>query len=576
MNSAIIVIVALGSALYNGQKHCGRIIMPIEIEPPKRPPSRTKIVATLGPASDAPQQIEALIRAGVDVFRLNSAHGSIDVMQTRLDAVRRTARAVGVPVAVLVDLAGPKIRLGELPGGSVTCKNGETLTFVRGPEMRTAPSTTTLTPGPSPMTGEGRVAFPTLTATYPSLIDELEPNDRVMLADGTVELRVEWKDADTAVCRVVQGGTFRSRQGINLPGVKLRVRALTDNDKQYARWAAGQHVDYLGLSFVRRPEDIDELRQFIEAEKGDGTLLPERPKGCFAQKGPVPFFCPQIVAKIEKPEAVENLEAIIAATDAVMVARGDLGVEIDIAEVPLVQKRIIAACRRAGKPVIVATQMLESMHHSRLPTRAEATDVANAILDGADACMLSGETAVGEYPVESVQMMHRIALATETLIRESKCDADSRRLTTAGDDSPYFAAAVSRRLDDNHNNPSTANLLTRAVTAGAVQIAEQLSAKALVVVTADGETARIISRHRSFVHTVGISDSETTLRQMALFWGIIPMQDAPAQDRRQLIEHVIDLGRREGYLAAGDRVVLVLGADIAAAPQHGVEVYEIP
>ena len=236
-----------------------------------------------------------------------------------------------------------------------------------------------------------------MTATYETLIDELHPGDRVMLADGAVELRVENKTADAAVCRVVQGGTFRSRQGINLPGVKLSAPALGEKDRDNARWAAAAGVDYLGLSFVRKVEDVQDLKSLLQSAGGT---------------------C-RVIAKIEKPEALEMLDAIVAAADGIMVARGDLGVEIDIAQVPLVQKRIIALCNRARKPVIIATQMLESMHHSRLPTRAEVTDVANAILDGADACMLSGETAVGEYPREAVEMMHRIALATGTAAAQS-------------------------------------------------------------------------------------------------------------------------------------------------------------
>ncbi|MBN2577765.1 MAG: pyruvate kinase [Pirellulales bacterium] len=506
--------------------------------PAKRPPSRTKIVATLGPASETEEKIEELIRAGVDVFRLNSAHGTIEVLQTRLDSVRRASRAAGTTVAVLVDLAGPKIRLGELPDGSLTCKAGEMLSFVRGPEHGTS-----LQKGQSP--------FPALTATYPPLIDELSPGDRVMLADGTVELRVEQKTANAAVCSVVQGGTFRSRQGINLPGVKLSVRALTENDHQYARWAAEQGADYLGLSFVRRPEDVAELRELIAAGAGEG---------------------PRIIAKIEKPEAVENLEPLVAAADGIMVARGDLGVEIDIAAVPLVQKRIIAACHRAGKPVIVATQMLESMHHSLLPTRAEATDVANAILDGADACMLSGESAVGEYPVQAVQMMHRIALATESLLRGRRSAAAGTAAMQFGD-CPVFSAGK-MGLSPSTTPPAADNSITQAVTAGAVQIAEQLGARVLIVATASGETARIISQYRSFVHTVGVSDAEATLRRMCLFWGIIPMRDAPADDPVQLLRHVIDRG--EGYLLPGDRVVLVLGTGIASSRHNGVMVYEVP
>ncbi len=349
--------------------------MPQNLHPVNRPPSQTKIVATLGPASSDPAKLAELIQAGVDVFRINTAHGTREEHQAAVDKVREASRAANCPIGILVDLAGPKIRLGELPGGSVSCKTGDVLTFIRGESAGQA--------------GQ-------MTATYETLIDELDPGDRVMLADGAVELRVDSKSADAAVCRVVQGGIFRSRQGINLPGVKLSAPALGEKDRDNARWAAAAGADYLGLSFVRKVEDLQDLKSLIKAAGGSS----------------------RVIAKIEKPEALEILDAIIAAADGIMVARGDLGVEIDIARVPLVQKRIIALCNQARKPVIIATQMLESMHHSRLPTRAEVTDVANAILDGADACMLSGETAVGEYPLETVEMMHRIALATEPLLRQ--------------------------------------------------------------------------------------------------------------------------------------------------------------
>ena len=393
-----------------------------------RPPSQTKIVATLGPASSEPAKLAELIQAGVDVFRINTAHGTREDHQAAVDKVREASRQANCPIGILVDLAGPKIRLGELPGGSITCKTGDKLTFVRGQ----SPS------------------LPwQLTSTYETLIDELHPGDRVMLADGTVELRVESKTAETAVCRVVQGGTFRSRQGINLPGVKLSAPSLGEKDRDNARWAASAGVDYLGLSFVRKVEDVQDLKTLLQSVGGT---------------------C-RVIAKIEKPEALESLEAIVAAADGIMVARGDLGVEIDIAQVPLVQKRIIALCNQARKPVIIATQMLESMHHSRLPTRAEVTDVANAILDGADACMLSGETAVGEYPREAVEMMHRIALATETLLRQPP--------TSPG-------TGTSRLAKTQAGNP-----ITEATTCAACRLAEEVGAKLIVVASVSGETALV-------------------------------------------------------------------------------------
>ncbi len=471
-------------------------------------PSQTKIVATVGPACAEREQLEALVLSGVDVFRINTAHGAREEHQARVDTIRQISRATGQVLGILVDLAGPKIRLGELPGDEHECAPGSTIRFVRGHAPR------------SP--GE-------FTTTYERLIDELSPGDRVVLADGTVSLAVEEVDDQVAVCRVVQPGLVRSRQGVNLPGVKLSVPALGAKDRDNAAWAAGAGADYISLSFVRRAEEIRELKALVAAQ-GSGA---------------------HVVAKIEKPEAVENLEEIVRATDAVMVARGDLGVEIDIAEVPVVQKRIIACCRQHRKPVIVATQMLDSMQRSRLPTRAEATDVANAILDGADACMLSGESAIGQYPRESVAMMHRIALATESVRRQ-----------------PLAEPAPCPEAEG-------ANPVTEATTLAAGRLAEQLDAKAVIVASGTGETSLIVSKYRLWVPVIGVSDSEATLRRMTLHWGVVPLAGAPVDDGRKLLEYVIDKGRAAGHFVAGDRVVLVFGTGITTSRHNMVVVHQI-
>ena len=362
--------------------------------------SQTKIVATVGPACDGEEKLAELILAGVDVFRLNMAHADHRLQDVRLAAIRAASARTGRTVGVLVDLAGPKMRLGELPGGQLLCRTGDHVRFVRGNAANTPAA---LTQGPSGANIPTTATTPDLTTTYEPLIDELQSGDRVMLADGTVSLVVESVSKDAALCRVAQSGLIRSRQGVNLPGVKLSVAALSDIDRENAAWAARSDIDFVGLSFVRRAEDVCELKALLEKAMTDA-----------ASGGP------HVIAKIEKPEALEALPAIVAAADGVMVARGDLGVEIDIALVAVAQKRIIAECRRQRKPVIIATQMLDSMQHSRLPTRAEVADVSNAILDGADACMLSGETAVGEYPRETVETMNRIALAAETLLTPTR------------------------------------------------------------------------------------------------------------------------------------------------------------
>ncbi len=477
------------------------------LQPPRRP-SQTKIVATVGPACEKRDRLVELVRAGVDVFRINTAHGTREEHQRRVDDIGEAGREAGHVVAILVDLAGPKIRLGELPHEAFECVPGAAVRFVRG-EVSSAPDE--------------------LTTTYERLLDELEAGNRVMLADGTVALAVEQVEDDSATCRVVQGGRVRSRQGVNLPGVKLSVPALGEKDRDNAIWAARAGVDYISLSFVRTADEIRQLKALVEAE-GSGA---------------------HVVAKIEKPEAIDNLEEIVEATDAVMVARGDLGVEIDIAEVPVVQKRIIAACHRHRKPVIVATQMLDSMQHSRLPTRAEATDVANAILDGADACMLSGETAIGEYPRETVEMMHRIALATESL--------------------PHAPSA----REEPEAHAEGVNEITEATTFAAGQLAERLDARTMIVASGSGQTALIVSKHRRSVPVVGVSDSEATLRKMCLYWGVIPVPGAPVDDGRKLLEYVVERGRAAGHFTSGDRVVLVYGTGIRTSRHNMVVVHVV-
>jgi pyruvate kinase len=469
--------------------------------------ARTKIIATIGPACSSVEKLAELVRCGVDVFRLNMAHGSRAEHEQNLASIRTVSETIGQPIGVLVDLAGPKIRLGELHTNPLTCEMDQEVRFVKD-----------------------EAASPhELTSNYAPLIDELSPGDRVMLADGTVSLQVERKEPDWVVCRVTGPGELRSRQGINLPGVTLSVPSLTEADLDNARWAAANEIDFISLSFVRTPKELNELKQLV-AEAGSDAM---------------------IVAKIEKGEALDRLEDIVATADAVMVARGDLGVEIDVAETPVAQKRIIEVCTKLLKPVIVATQMLDGMHHCSRPTRAEASDVANAILDGADACMLSGETAIGEYPVEAVSMMNRIMLATEQMLSDSLPSG------------PPVAAV------------SGVHPITAAITFGAAKIAEQLHASMVVVATRTGGTARVKSKQRNFIPTVGVSDSPSTLRKMCLFWGITPLPGAPVDSGLSLRKYIDRWGRANGSVDDGDRIVFVTGSRITPKAHNVIVVHEV-
>ena len=497
---------------------------------PRRPGAdpdlvRTKIVATLGPASSSEQAIGGLIQAGVDVFRLNMAHGTVAEHQETLDRIRRMSDELVRPVGVLVDLAGPKIRLGELPGGGVECVEGTRVRFVRG---------------------SGESTHDTFTTTYAPLVDELGPGDPVMLADGTVALVVEERRPDCVVCRVVQGGALRSRQGVNLPGVKLSVAAMSAADWEHAEWAAGVGADFVSLSFVRSPVEVRLLKELL------------RTHGSVAR----------VVAKIEKREAVDAMEAIVEAADVVMVARGDLGVEIDVATMPMVQKRIIRVCQRFQKPVIVATQMLDSMQHSRRPTRAEATDVANAILDGADACMLSGETAIGDHPRLVVEMMRRIARATE-----SQYLADRWLSLEERHRAPWLAAAVDAAAPEV--TPEGLHPITQAVVDGAGRIAADIGARLIVVASRTGVTAIARSKRRGAVPTVGVSDNVSTLRQMALYWGVTPLAGTVSTDVDALFAHVTAWGLAGGRLKKGDRIVFVAGVGFGTGGHNMALVKEV-
>ena len=471
-------------------------------------PARTKIVATVGPASSTLETLERLVRAGVDVFRLNMAHGTFEEKTAIIAAIREVESRIG-PLGVFVDLAGPKIRLGEILNEPMRCMVGAELRFVRGQHPG----------GPDE-----------LTSSYEALVDELDVDDTVMLADGTVQLKVVAKHTDSVTCVIRQGGELRSRQGINLPGVKLGLPSLTEYDHECINWAVQQDIDAVSLSFVRRPSDVTELKQRLRQLDRD---LP-------------------VIAKIEKPEAIAELEAIVEEADAVMVARGDLGVEIDVAEVPAAQKHIIQVCNRHLRPVIVATQMLDSMQRASIPTRAEASDVANAILDGADACMLSGETAIGQYVVESVEVMNRIMLATEPILKHSPIKTEPN---------PDFL----------RTKPTTS-----AIVYGAGRIAERLGAKLVVIATRSGATALAKSSQRDFVPTIGISQNLSVLRQMNFLWGVTPLASVPHDCEKAASETIMKWGREAGLLHSGDHVVMVSGAGIDDGPYNNITVYAVP
>jgi pyruvate kinase len=450
---------------------------------------RTKIVATLGPASDSPEKLRALVDAGMDAARLNLSHGAHEEHAERARRVRAVEVEAGRPIALIADLQGPKLRIGDL-AEPVVLRNGENVTVSAEEGCRD---------------GDLPVA--------PAVIgDVLKPGHDVLIDDGLVRLRVGEVEHGRAFCEVIVGGTITSHKGVNLPGVPLPIPSLTRKDTADLEFALELGVDFVALSFVRSPADVRDLRALIEQA------------GSHAH----------VIAKIEKSEAVDVLDDILSESDAVMVARGDLGVEIGPALVPLIQKRIIFKALERGKPVITATQMLESMVHHPEPTRAEASDVANAILDGTSAVMLSGETAVGEYPVEAVAYMDRIARAIEPSMTY-------RHEIPAAEHNPTIGGAMSNAACD---------------------IAEALRAKAILVPTFRGKTASSVARLRPQRPIIALTHIDWARRQMALEWGVTPILIKECGDVEELWNESVRAAREAGHIEAGDRVVITAGTQV--------------
>jgi len=446
-----------------------------------------KILATLGPSSSSDEAIESLFRSGADVFRLNFSHGTHDDHRARFESIRALARQIKRPIGILADLQGPKLRIGTFADGKITLAAGQTFRL----DLLDTPG------------GVERVSLP-----HPEIFAALVPGTDLLLDDGRIRLTVTRVTAKYAETEVVTGGVLSDRKGVNVPGVRLDISPLTKKDRADLAFALDLGVDWVALSFVQRPEDVSEIRKLVDGAAG-------------------------IVAKLEKPAALDHLDAIVELADAVMVARGDLGVEIPPERVPIAQKRIVSTCRAAGKPVIVATQMLESMVTAPAPTRAEASDVATAIYDGADAVMLSAETASGAYPIAAVEMMDRIITSVE------------------GD--PQHA----RLMEASHRPPEATS--ADAISAAARQVAHTLKAEAIATFTFSGSTTLRAARERPLVPILCLTPNLQVARRLTLAWGVHAVVDPGITSFTEATQRASHVALRDGFAKAGERLVVTAG-----------------
>ena len=451
--------------------------------------SRTKIIATLGPASEDRETMKKMINAGVDVFRINFSHIDHETVKKRIKTIRELNEELDAHVAIMADLQGPKIRVGNVAGGQVLLKKGAIVEFTT-----------------KDVEGTAKV----LHIDYPDFAVDVQPGEEILIDDGKIKLIVvETNGVDTVKAKVIYGGYVSSHKGVNLPQTNLSLPSMTDKDIEDATFAISQDVDWIALSFVRQVSDVIELKQLIRRKRKRIN----------------------VIAKIEKPQAIENIDEIIDESDAIMVARGDLGVEMDFAQVPLLQKMIVEKCINKHRPVIIATQMLESMISSFRPTRAEATDVSNAVLDGADTLMLSGETAVGKYPVLSIESMHRIIQYTEA-----------------------------NKYQYNRGNPPTPDsprFVRDSICFSASRLAETIGAKAIVTFSEHGKTAFTISGYRPKADIFAFTKHKHLLSVLSLLWGVKAFHFEKMDNFSEAVDLSIELLKKKGYLKPGDYVIHV-------------------
>lgn len=453
---------------------------------------KTKIICTMGPNTSDKACLKKMTLAGMDIARFNFSHGDYEEHRSRYELLKEVREETGRHVAALIDTKGPEIRTGVL-------KNHEKINLVEGNEFILTINE---------IEGDDKKAY----INYPGLIDDVAAGNRILIDDGIIELEVKSVSSSEISCKVITGGELGEKKGVNVPGVSIKLPALTDKDKEDIRFAIKLGFDFVAASFVRNADCINQIREL--ANECNSSLM--------------------IIAKIENQEGIENIDSIIEAADGIMVARGDMGVEIPAERVPFIQKTIIKKCNIACKPVITATQMLDSMIRNPRPTRAEATDVANAIYDGSDAVMLSGETAMGKYPVEAVEMMAKIAQETEKHL----------------DHRAYRNRRISAINGKNISNQ---------VSYAAVSTADALSAAAIVAPSITGFTTRMLSKWRPSITVIGLSPSARAVRQMQLYWGVVPIEAKRAESTDELITASLEKAKEMGYLHSGELVVVTAG-----------------
>ena len=454
---------------------------------------RTKIVCTLGPASEKEEVLTSLIENGLNVARMNFSHGSHEEHKGRMDLVKKVREKLNKPVAILLDTKGPEIRTGNFDQPEVLLEEGQKFTITMKDVMGTKEM---------------------CTVSYKGLANDVVAGDTILIDDGLVGLRVNEINGDDILCTVENSGIVKNHKGVNVPGVKINLPALTDKDVSDIEFGISQGIDFIAASFVRKVSDVLAIREILE--RNNATDI-------------------QIISKIENQEGVDNLDEIIAVSDGIMVARGDLGVEIPTEEIPVVQKLMIAKCNEAGKPVITATQMLDSMMRNPRPTRAEVTDVANAIYDGTDAIMLSGETAAGKYPVEAVKTMATIAKRTEETLDYDKL------------------------LNKNSRNNAT---VTGAISHATCTTAVNLNASAIITSTSSGHTARMVSKCRPKCPIIATTNDERVMRRLALSWGVYPVKSEIAGNTDEVIENAIEVSKNAEYINNGELVVITAGVPV--------------